>query len=329
MKKNLFIARTPLQLFNCIEAKNRFHADEENILFYQYQRDIDKKQMQSLIKDEEWHKVIAYPLDWKRRLFFPLFLHRIKQDLGPEVSYCYYGAYNSIISSLINSVDPKELVIVDDGVKTLEMARLVESGKIDKKSFLKKIRNSVLSSDTAFLYRSSFFTIYDLGRYKIKNRVILNDYRIFHSSIKNLQKKDVVYFIGTNLNEKVLKDTASFEGYIKKIRAYYKGKRLIYVLHRYESPEFIRVFADRYNFEYVKFDGPIEIEIAGAGFLPVEIATFVSSAIDTLSILYPGSRYKIFYLEGKDIKESKRDIFAKLYDSFKDKGYEVIHVSGS
>jgi hypothetical protein len=76
------------------------------------------------------------------------------------------------------------------------------------------------------------------------------------------------------------------------------------------------VFADRYDFEYVKFDGPIEIEIAGAGFLPVEIATFGSSAIDTLSILYPGSRYKIFYLEGRDIKESKRDIFAKLYDLF-------------
>lgn len=285
--------------------------------------------MQSLIKNKEWRRVVAYPLDWKRRLFFPLFLRRIKQELRLKISSCYYGAYNSIISSLINDIKPKELIIVDDGVKTLEMARLVESAKIDKKSFFKKIRNSVLSSDTAFLYSSSFFTIYDLSRYKIKNRVILNDYRFFRSSIKNLQKKDVVYFIGTNLNEKILKDISRFEEYMKKIAAYYGDKKLIYILHRYESPEFIGSLADRYGFEYVKFDGPIEVEIAAAGFLPSEIATFGSSAVDTLSILYPDSRYRIFYLESRDINEAKRDIFVKLYDAFDKKGYEVVHILDS
>ena len=325
-KENLFIARTPLQLFNCIEARNRFHADEENTLFYLYQRDIDKKQMRNLIKEEEWHRIVAYPLDWKRRLFFPIFLRGIKRELRFKISHCYYGVYNSIISSFINYIAPKELIIVDDGVHTFEMAVLLESGKIGRKGFLKDIRNFILSSDASFLYRSSFFTIYDLSRYNIGNKVIVNDYRVFHSAIKSLPKKEIVYFIGTNLNEKILKDISYFEEYMKKIVEYYKEKKLVYILHRYESPDFIGMLAEKCGFEYVIFDNPIEIDIAGAGFLPEEIATFGSSAVDTLSILYPDCRYKIFYLESRDIKEAKQDIFIKLYDAFEEKGYEVIHI---
>ena len=323
-ERNLFIARTPLQLFNCIEAKNRFHEKEENILFYQYQHQVDKTQMENLIHNSQWSRVISYPLTLFSKLFFPLYLKKLKEEYRFNISHCYYGAYNSIVSYLINSIQPQELIIVDDGVKTLGMARDLEGKSIQKQNLFKTIRDKFLNSNRDFLYDSTFFSIYLLEEYKIDNRVILNDYRMFKKGLLALPLQDVVYFIGTNLNEKILNNKESFESYLQKVVSYYHDKKIIYILHRYEDVDFIENLAKKYRFDYVKFSNILEVKIAQAGFLPKEFATFGSSAIETLALLYSNCDYKVFSIESKDIKENKVEAMAKLYQSFREKGYEVI-----
>jgi hypothetical protein len=323
-ERNLFIARTPLQLFNCIEAKNRFHDKEENTLFYQYQRQVDKIQMENLIDSSQWSRVVPYPLTLYSKFFFPLYLRGLKEEYLFKISYCYYGVYNSIVSYLINSIQPQKLIIVDDGVKTLGIARNLEAKRIQKQNLFKTIRDKFLNSNRDFLYDSTFFSIYSLEEYQIENGVILNDYRMFKKGLLALPLQDVLYFIGTNLNEKILKNGESFERYLQKVLSYYRDKKIIYILHRYEDIDFIENLAKKYGFDYVKFSNILEVEIAKAGFLPKEFATFGSSAIETLALLYTDCDYKVFSIDSKDIKENKVEAMEKLYQSFREKGYEVI-----
>lgn len=325
MKKNLFIARTPLQLFNCIEAKKRFHKDEENILLYLYQREIDKKQMQSLIESNEWFKIIEYPLSWQRRIFSYFYIKKIKKEYQNKIQNCYLGVFNSIINSLVNSIHAKELIVVDDGTKTLGLAKNIMTMNVNNRgSIFKALRNKILNTDRSFLYKASFFSIYTLEKFSLKNRIILNDYLIFKKSLSVLPKKNKVYFIGTNLNEKIVKSDKIFESYLEKVLNYYSDKELVYVLHRYENIEYIARLSEKYHFEYVKFDNILEVEIAKVGFIPTEFATFASSAIETLPLLYDGSKYKIFYIEADAILEHKQRPMKDLYDSFEKKGYDLI-----
>ena len=326
LKTNLFIARTPLQLFNCIEAKKRFHSDDENILFYQYQREIDKKQMEGLIEIDGWEEIIPYQLSSVKKIFFPFFLDGIISKYKHRVNSCYYGTYNSIIAALINLISPKELVLVDDGTRTLVRAKLLESKTIEKRNFFKRIRDKILSTDRQFLYKSTFFSLYPLEEYKIENKIILNDYRMFKESLSSLPMKEMVYFIGTPLGEHVLKNKLMYEAYIKKVIAYYANKKFIYILHRYEEIDEIKKISKKYNFQYIKFDTILESAIFNEGFIPKEFATFTSSAIETLPILYPTSNYKSFYIESKDILEKKQDIMERIYKNYQAKGYEVIHL---
>lgn len=326
MKKiNLFIARTPLQLFNCIEAKNRFHVNEKNVLFYQYQRSIDKNQIESIIYDHEWTEVIAYPLSPFRRLFPQYFLKKCISKYQNKVACCYFGAYNSIISYFINKVKPKDFFIVDDGVKTIEISELIKKKKLDKKGFFRFLINKIMNSSRNYIYISKFFTIYDEVEVSLPNRVVKNDYRAFKKNITTLEEEKIVYFIGTNLLEKILKTKNIFEEELKKVILYYreKNQEVVYILHRYENTEYMKSLSIEYKFEFVKFDNIIEVELLKRGLLPTEIASFASTAIGTINIIY-GVDATIFELENSGIFDKYQDTFAKLYDNFRKKGVEVI-----
>lgn len=326
-KKNLFIVRTPLQLFNAIEAKKRFHkkdGEEDNILFYQYQRQVDKELMENLIVASEWDEVIAYPLSWSRRIFLAFYLKPIMAKHN-KIENCYVGAFNSIVNLFINTIKPNKTIILDDGTKTLGIANNIARGDVNRKeNQLKTLRNKLFNLDRSYMYESSFFTIYTLQSYQIENEIVLNDYREFKRGLASYEQEDVVYFIGTNLIEKILKSKDAFEKNLEKLLEYYQGKKLIYILHRYEDFKYLQKLAKKHAFEAVKFENILEVEIANAGFIPVEFATFGSSAIETLPLLFSQSSYRVFKLQAEDILAKKEKAMENVYLNFEKKGYEVI-----
>ena len=324
-KINLFIAKTPLQLFNCIEAKNRFHKEDKSVLLYQYQRSIDQIQMKNLIKKDEWFDVIAYPLAPLHRLLFPIFLNKNIIQYQNKVTSCYFGAYNSIISYFINKVKPKNFIIIDDGVKTIKISEFIKDRKLDKKGFLRPLRDKVMKASREYVYDAKFFTIYDEVKEFVPNRVIKNDYRAFKEHISSMEKEDIIYFIGTNLLERSIKTKEIFEKELKHVLEYYikNNKRIIYVLHRYEDVEYINDLSKKYGFESVKFDNIIEVELLKRGTIPMGVASFASTAVETIDMIY-GVDATIFELENSGICEKYQEVFRKLYDNFRGKRVEVI-----
>jgi len=326
MKKiNLFIAKTPLQLFNCIEAKNRFHQDETNILFYQYQRNIDKLQIENMLNSNEWSEVIPYPLSPLKRLFFPFFLKKIIVNYHDQIDHCYFGAYNSIISYLINNLKPLKFFIIDDGVKTIKISELIKDKKLDKKGVFRSLRDKLMNSSRNYIYNAKFFTIYDEIKIFVPKKVIKNDYRAFKTHISNIEKENIIYFIGTNLLERSIRSKEIFESELEKVILYYqeKNQKIIYVLHRYEEIEYMEILSKKYGFESVKFDNIIEVELLKRGTIPMGVASFASTAVETIDMIY-GVNATIFELHNDGIFSKYQIIFQKLYDNFQSKGVKVI-----
>ena len=321
---NFFIAKTPLQLFNCIEARDRFHKSEENTLFYQYRSDIDKKQIKNLI-DDSWFEVIDYPLTLSNRLFFPILLNKIKLKYKNRVSNCYYGAYNGIISHLINSINPSNNFLVDDGVKTIKISQFIKDNKLDKRGFLRPLKDFLLKSSRGYIYKSKFFTVYSEIEKHLPNRVVINDYRAFKDRVLTMNRENIVYFIGTALLKRTLKNRDSFEQELKRVIDYYnqRNQKFIYILHRYEEIEYLNSLAKKYNFEAVKFNNIIEIELFQRGTFPKEVSSFASTAVETINMIY-GVEMKIFELDNSKIYDKYQKVFQDLYNNFRDKGIEVI-----
>ena len=321
---NFFIARTPLQLFNSIEARDRFHKDERNILFYQYKNSIDKEQIENLI-DDSWFDTIEYPLTLSNRLFFPILLNKIKLKYKNRVSSCYYGAYNGIISHLINSINPSNNFLVDDGIKTIKISQFIKDNKLDKRGFLRPVKDFLLKSSRGYIYKSKFFTVYKEIENYLPNRVIINDYRAFKDRVSDMNREDIVYFIGTALLKRTLKDRYIFEKELERVIEYYKqrNQKFIYILHRYEEIEYLDSLAKKYGFEAVKFNNIIEVELLQRAVFPKEVSSFASTAVETINMIY-GVEMKIFELDNSKIYDKYQKVFQDLYNNFRDKGVEVI-----
>ena len=102
-----------------------------------------------------------------------------------------------------------------------------------------------------------------------------------------------------------------------------KNQRLIYILHRYEDIDYMNSLSKKYCFESVKFDNIIEVELLKRGTVPHAVASFASTAVETINMIY-GVDATIFELENSGIFKKYQEVFMKLYDNFKEKGVEVV-----
>ena len=116
-KTNIFFTRTPFQLFNAIEAKNRFHSKDYNILVYLYDKNnkIDKIQFENLITKTDWNQIINYALTSISRIFFYKLYHYFDKKY---IDTIYTGSYMPLINFYINRLKPNNITNIDDGQNT-------------------------------------------------------------------------------------------------------------------------------------------------------------------------------------------------------------------
>lgn len=315
MEKNLFIVRSPLQAFNATEAQRRFCKSQRNVIIVFYRKEVDRKLVLNVLSVGEWSEVIVQPLKPHYELW--KFLHKFIKE-HPRINQCFIGDHSTLINYFMNRIRCGDLTILDDGSATIRLAKLHENRtlhKIKKTAYSRKsnaniLINRLLRIDPCYYYQAKFFTIYDLP---LKNKVIRNDYRCFREQVENLLSKPIAFFIGSNLIEQILINTNVFEQQMQQVADLYKKSGMIfyYILHRKEDTQYMKALGRKLGFECVRFDNIIEIEFLTLGYIPTEVSTFLSSAIQTLPLLYP-SRYRFFKLSPEHItarhKESVLDV---------------------
>lgn len=330
---NLFIARSPLQLFNCIEASRRFHDGKQNVLLMICRQEYDLKLMQSVSRYGVWDDVILW--DYKGMFAEAVAVARLLSRIR-SIGTCFIGDYTRGVNVILNTVKPEKVVWVDDGVSSLQRAKLLASGDLQKltKHFQPKSRvaarlEQLLRIDVKYQANTAFFSMYpEIAALLDDFEVVHNDYRFFRQQFSLLPHRECVYFIGSDLRRFFLKDESKFEGYLAAVAKYYAGRTLVYVLHRKENQEYMAQMGQKYGFNIVRFNDIIEVQLLKQGWCPGEIATFCSSALDTVSILCQ-PKMTAFTVALEDVKDDRVVGLRELYKRYESMTVTIVTNDGS
>ncbi|WP_456389704.1 hypothetical protein [Hydrogenimonas sp.] len=298
---NIFLVRSPLQALNAIEAKAYFAPDEYNILIVCYRKSYDKALIKRIIElAPQWSEIHFFPLKPHLSLF-----HSFRRLLKrfPKVKYCMIGDYSHLINYYMNRLHYRDLIMLDDGTGTVYRAHQIQNRtlhtthktRFHAKSILSIWLNRLFGIDERYLYKVTLFTIYKELAQDTQLPIIYNRYRFLQNKTFTKPQRRTVYFLGSRIQE-WFTDRTKFSEYLKSIVRYYQEQdiQFFYILHRKEEEGHIAEMAKQLEFEYVRFENIIEVELLQTDTLPMEIATFVSTGVTTLKTLYPNLIYTFF-----------------------------------
>jgi len=318
VSSTLTVCRTPLQVFNAQEARERFHAQDQNHLLLVYRKAVDLNQMRS-VQDNKWRSTTVIRLTALSRTLYPQIL---RTRLPTQVDFFYTGLTSNLHAHLANLYQKDaEIRIIDDGNETLLLVDNLRQGK--HQAFSPSLGDRLLGRRTSqhYLDRALFFSQYDLPL--PSGRVIHNDYRSFKSKVSQLKQTEETVFIGSNLVGNYIRNEEAFDDLIRSLRQRLTGP-LTYILHRYESMEKLGPILKSHNITPIKLDTIVENYFHREGFIPKNVATFRSTAADTLSSLY--SVKSIFYTIPQNliISDEKRNELNNLYRYYENNKNNVV-----
>ncbi len=311
---HLAAVRTPLQLFNAVEARERFHHLDLNTLVIVYRKQKDRLLMDGML-DGCWDQVIHFELTPLRRNLYPWFL----SEFPRSVDTCTIGLPKHLSAHLVNTLCPRQVRIIDDGNEMIIMAKQLDAmiGRRSAWSLLGK------REGLQFLAQVTFFTIHAIERWVPPERLVKNDYRIFRAAQGTLPVSNEVAFIGSPVYERDLVDGAQFVQAMQSLRQHYATRDLTYYPHRYEDVDRLASNLEQVGIPLAKPESILEYEFAKRGRLPCEIVSFRSSALETLRDLYD-LKATILSWEMDAIRPERQEMYRTLYQSFHQQHLKVV-----
>ncbi|WP_273204225.1 hypothetical protein [Marinobacter subterrani] len=321
---NLFIASSPLQLFNCVEARNRFHQNEDNHLLFIFKKAIDLEQAQPLL-DENWASKAFFKWTACSRLLYGFtlqpYLRRFKATKNLYLGYPY-----NIRAHFANTLDAR-VWIVDDGNYSVWLV-----GQLDKHegdiwrhpSVGDRLLRRQVSTD--YLHHAGFFTTYPLTD-SAEREVIFNDFRGVRAEFKELSQTEDVIFIGSPVIGTVVRTESQFRVLMAQVSAYFNNRKIRYVAHRYEDLDRLRDMLEGLPFEVVRFSTLIELQFLLDGRKPRAVASVMSSALVNLGLIYdiPMTAFRV---PKSWIPEPRKDAVCMVYEQLARDGVSMVPVTG-
>jgi hypothetical protein len=300
---SIYIAASPLQLLNCIEAKQHFKDKNTVLLLVIGACKNTRSQMNELIGLDYWNTIIRIrlPVGYYQKLIFVKYVDKILNDIKEkEFHRAFVGDIRNIyIRHIFNSISAFSKFSVDDGMPTVSL-----NTNISESSF--KILFFRL-----FLYKTqitnlSFFTIFNLTG----STFIKNEYHFLKNKLKKpVYDKEWIFFIGQPLVELGI---VSKDKYIKNLRLIIDlnvGKKFTYILHRRQNYEEMKEISNIVGFKLLSFKNLIEIEMVKMGVIPYKLLTYYSAAIVTLPIIFKDINYQVIKVDS-DTNYNMREINA-------------------
>lgn len=280
--KNLYIVRTPLQLFNAYEAKERFYStgfENELLIVYGTKNDlIIMRRM--LIKLNGWASIHYQKFFGITKLFYAFSLaNRYKKG---EYSNLYTGMIYHIPLHLMNKVQADQNWLLDDGNEVRLIIKNLNEGIYFKKNRSKPYL--CINQDAQVLKSLKLFTLYkDL---ETDYKITINDYRVFKEKVSKMEiKADTCLVIGSNLICTYIKTLDIYLDILRHIYKKVEQSVKYYVPHRYLD-EHIQEEIKKIGYNIISYDTILELGQLDQGWKFEHYYSIRSTAIDTLSNLY-------------------------------------------
>jgi hypothetical protein len=276
---NLFLACTPLQILNCAEARDRFHAGENNylIMFHSPRaasaRQAHLHRLADATMDAGWTRTWNLRLTRLTQLFFPLLAAKLRRTIGP-CQTLYTGGFQTQQRHMIHTVPHQQLVVVDGGAGVLQSAINTWRQQGSRGRGLRQLIPG-LKTSLPDLDKARFFSSYLLD--VEPDRVLFNDYRSLRNRVINgLPVRDEIVFLSQPL-ERDLGVTIDAEASLQAALQYHGVTRYRWILHPRETSgppgaEKLPYLAEFFGLQ--------------EGYLPKAFVTWMSSAARTLPLIY-------------------------------------------
>lgn len=305
--KNLFIVRSPLQVINAYEASQYFETKNNTLILVHNSTLSNKDQTRKIIDMlNVWDEIIE--IENRKSKFFQYvkLVKKLKKSIYEKV---FIGGFSTLHKIILANLKYQESYMIDDGTATL----------LAQKTILEYFKNTPLNyRELRFLLfflkakirkNIHFFTFFNLDH--------LNDEVIIKHQFTFLKKKylqndlindDNVYVLGQNLVSEGMIGKTTYLFYINQIIQRYPSKNIVYIPHRSEGLiEEIKKFESP-HFQILKNDMPIEIFFLSKGIYPSIIVSFFSTALYTLSAIFPKSKVESFLIPVEDIQKGNETI---------------------
>ncbi len=168
----------------------------------------------------------------------------------------------------------------------------------------------------------TYFTSY-LIDVKAHEVVVPCNYVTYGSSrdradIKVLER--VVYFVGSPLVEQNIVNRRDFENLMLSVKAYFRGCQITYIQHPAETSLEILRMLQNLGIGCIKYDNPLEIVLRRSVELPRRIASFYSTALHSLNVIFSDKiEFISFAIPLGMINRVYRDDIEKVYDYYRTK----------
>lgn len=302
--KNIFVVESPFQLLCAYEAIEYFKTND-NILIIRYASNtVNNTQLKKIIDSSLFSKI--YELDIvsiSNVLYYsPLLLKILYLKKNNNI---FLGDYRGKLMHIIyRLVSRKKIVILDDGLYTLDLYEKMKNNKVQK---------------------INLFTIFDLKPLSDKHNIYKNKFTKFKNNITTINiNKENIFFLGAGTVEAGYIQEELYVEYIKKIKKYYEAQNLnfIYIPHRREN----LIKFNKINMLNIKrFEYPSEIQFMFDKITPYRIASFYSTTLITLKYLYDVVYVDSFPYRYDDLLETVRESYRSSETLLKKYKFIEIH----
>ncbi len=305
----VFLLKSPLQYLNALEALAAFDLSLGETLWVLLPDSKSRQQLEALVAAErqdgfrpvflsdlplglEERSLSSFETPRGNPLFgnplFSIFKLSRLAGLTRKVPLVFIGDLaNPLMRHFANRTDPGRVVHLDDGVATLgyAAARAGAEGRGRKPKWSKRIKlalkRGLLGLRDQPLQTLTFFTFYRQLQAGPNDLVMTHDFPCLRKGLQATPASGPVYFLGGPLVEAEFFCEKDYLELLQGVAAYYAGKEVIYVAHRRENTERLKLISSRTGWQAQLFDYPIEYQLAKIGPRPAQLASFFSSGLES------------------------------------------------
>jgi hypothetical protein len=292
---HLYLIQSPLQAINAYEARTSIAdgTEQHELIVFEQELTENNRLIANTLKKLRWTPLRTFPFcpGTLGKVRFWCQLRRALRRLN-HVDRVYLGDFAAGMGlAAMNLFPDAEHYLLDDGTSTINFPAFRYDG----------LRHEHLPSAKSMPWlgyrpelpeQITFYSIYDVP-VVFPDETRRNELSFLRDAIR-FDPKGPLFFIGTCLPEAKVISFDQFFVLFRAARKWLGERRIIYFPHRREQKDRKKEIFAELGIEIATSDLPIELEIAYGKYKPSAVATFYSTALDTLALISAGSRGNLF-----------------------------------
>lgn len=312
---NLFLISTPLQLINALEAKMHFQISNDSSVVIVNAYSTNLAPIKVLLANYEWREIYFIEDSVENQKKHEDNLKKKNPILGLKKVFQSSSKFNKLIKQFsvvdalfigyylglenihfANSVKYRRLILLDDGIATLEVNRRRKANISFTKTWNVEYLFRVLFKKLVLRYKLEhphsviFFTSYKIDP-SPRDLVEKNEYSEIRRMTKAKESSEEVLFLGQPLSEEMPKILTedTYLRYLDWIVKYIRPHKMIYIPHRDEDKVKLSRLQKLFNVEIRFIHMPFELYLMQQKKLPKCIVGVITSAIPNCKSIFGDS----------------------------------------